>query len=230
MAGERILVFDPDANHSNAVCANLRAAGMVPAAAASVEHVLRAISSTPPALLLLEWSLPGLDGARLIDGVRRRRIDPGLRVLIVSALASETDIVAGLDAGADDYLTKPYSSRELVARINVLLRGRRLGGVRDRLEVGALLLDSSAGRVVVGERTLRLPAVQLRLLAHLMTHRDRALRRAQLLATVWGQESGIDERTVDVNMRRLRRALAPVGVQHYIQTIRGIGYRLSTIR
>jgi two-component system phosphate regulon response regulator PhoB len=228
MAGESILVFDADAGCRATALACLNDAGYRAAAAESAHDLTAQAAAARHELLLIDWNLPGVAGRELIDAVRRRQGDPQLRILILSDLASESDVVAGLEVGADDYLTKPCSSRELVARVNVLLRGRRRREGQDRLRVGSLVLDEADGRVYVGDQVLSMRGAQLRLLAYFMTHRERALHRAHLLDAVWGQAAGVDERTVDVNVRRLRHALASSGLDHYVQTVRGVGYRLST--
>jgi two-component system phosphate regulon response regulator PhoB len=230
MAGENILVFDADPGCRGAALTSLTAAGFHAVGTDSAGDLAVEVAAARPELVVIEWHAPGVGGMELIDAVRRKQADPDLRVLIVSQLGSENDIVAGLEVGADDYLPKPYASRELVARVNALLRGRRNRDEQDRLRIGSLLLDRSDNRVYVGDTPLTLCGAQLRLLTYLMLHRERALRRAHLLDSIWGQTAGVDERTVDVNIRRLRSALAVFGIDYYVQTIRGLGYRLSTRR
>jgi two-component system phosphate regulon response regulator PhoB len=227
MAGESILIFDADPSCRAAALACLSDAGYRAAATASMHELSQQAAAARHELLLIDWDLPGVAGTDLIDSVRRWQGDPELRLMILSRLASESDVVTGLEVGADDYLTKPYSSRELLARVGVLLRGRRHRERHDQLRVGALLLDQTDGRAYVGDQVVAMRGAQLRLLAYLMTHRERALQRAHLLEAIWGQAAGVDERTVDVNVRRLRQVLAGVGLDHYVQTVREVGYRLS---
>lgn len=185
------------------------------------------LASAPPDLLIIDWDLPGDSGLEFLRDAREDRVPGALRVLVNSALARESDVVRALEVGADDYLIKPCSMRELVARVKALLRARRGAAALERLEVGALTLDLADRRAYVGGKAVALHGAQFRLLAHFMAHSDRALLRSQLLEPVWGRSAQVDERTVDVNVRRLRQALAGVGLAHYVQTVRGIGYRLS---
>jgi two-component system phosphate regulon response regulator PhoB len=150
-----------------------------------------------------------------------------MRLIILSALSAEQDVVTGLNLGADDYIAKPFSLREVVARVSVILRARRGEQQRAALTCDELVLDAETNRVTARGRPLNLRGVEYRLLEFLMTHQGRTFNRNQLLAQVWGDDCEVDERTVDVNVQRLRKILTQPGYEAYIQTVRGFGYRFA---
>jgi two-component system phosphate regulon response regulator PhoB len=171
--------------------------------------------------------MPGFAGLELIQGVRRARTPNTMRLIILSALSAEQDVVTGLNLGADDYIAKPFSLREVVARVSVILRARRGEQQRAALTCDELVLDAETNRVTARGRPLNLRGVEYRLLEFLMTHQGRTFNRNQLLAQVWGDDCEVDERTVDVNVQRLRKILTQPGYEAYIQTVRGFGYRFA---
>jgi two-component system phosphate regulon response regulator PhoB len=171
--------------------------------------------------------VPGFAALEVIQGVRRARAPQSIRLIILSALAGEEHVVTGLNLGADDYITKPFSSREVVARICVLLRRQLYQSSRVALECDDLVLDAATNRVTAQGRLMNLRGVEYRLLEFLMSHRGRTFNRTQLLSRVWGGDCEVDERTVDVNVQRLRKILSEGGYEAYIQTVRGFGYRFA---
>ena len=179
-----------------------------------------------PDLVLLDWMLPDLSGLELARALRRDQATRDLPIIMLTARAAEDDKVMGLESGADDYLTKPFSARELVARIQALLR-RAAGADGEALAVGGLKLDPASHRVSAEGAEVTLGPTEYRLLKFFMSQPERVFSRAQVLDRVWGGNVYIEERTVDVHIRRLRKALAPHGCDAYIQTVRGSGYRFS---
>ena len=179
-----------------------------------------------PDLVLLDWMLPDLSGLEFARSLRREDATRELPIIMLTARAAEDDKVLGLESGADDYLTKPFSARELVARIQALLR-RAAGAEGDSLTVGNLKLDPASHRVSAEGTEVTLGPTEYRLLKFFMSQPERVFSRAQVLDRVWGGNVYIEERTVDVHIRRLRKALEPHGCDAYIQTVRGSGYRFS---
>jgi len=196
--------------------------------AADVEQARALLARRRPDLILLDWMLPGMSG---IDYARRLRGDPGTRgipVIMLTARGEESDKVKGLDSGADDYLTKPFSTRELMARIRALLRRTLREDEQTVVSVDGLVLDTATFRVTANEREVEISPTEFRLLHFFITHPERVHTRSQLLDQVWGQNVYVEERTVDVHIRRLRKTLEPFGYDRYIQTVRSVGYRFST--
>ena len=223
----QILVVEDEAAIAELISLNLRHAGYEVTIAANAEQAQVAVDGVLPDLVLLDWMLPGQSGLSL---ARRWRADARTRelpVIMLTARADEADKVSGLDAGADDYLTKPFSTHELMARIRAVLRRKAPEALDSAVEVGALKLDPSTRRVTRGEVELKLGPTEFRLLHFLMAHPERVHSRAQLLDRVWGDHVFIEERTVDVHVKRLREALGRGGVAHMIETVRGAGYRLT---
>ncbi|MFN0305002.1 MAG: phosphate regulon transcriptional regulator PhoB [Burkholderiales bacterium] len=186
-----------------------------------------AIDSVLPDLVILDWMLPGESG---IHFARKLRSDPrtkALPIIILTAKAEELDKVLGLESGADDYITKPFSPRELIARVNALLRRRAPELAGERLELGTIVLDTARHDVRVNGNVVALGATEFKLLRFLMAHPKRVFSRGQLLDQVWGDHAYIEERTVDVHILRLRKALAAHGVEHFVETVRGVGYRMT---
>ncbi|MGV6826898.1 MAG: phosphate regulon transcriptional regulator PhoB [bacterium] len=191
--------------------------------AMTVEDGWNAIETHSPNLVLLDWMLPDSSG---IDLLRRiRKTHPELPVIMVTAKTQEHERIQGLDVGADDYVTKPFSVKELLARIRALLRRTKPG--TDVIQVGDLVLDSASYRVTVNNSPLELAPTEFRLLHFLMSNSERAFSRGQLLDQVWGTNVYVEERTVDVHVRRLRKHLEPHGLKQLIQTVHGHGYRFS---
>jgi two-component system phosphate regulon response regulator PhoB len=180
-----------------------------------------------PDLALVDWMLPDMSGLELTRLLKRDADNDDLAIIMLTARADEFDKVAGLESGADDYITKPFSPRELVARIQAVLR-RSGVGEGETIRAGVLELDAAGHRVMANGREVRLGPTEYRLINFLITHPDRVYSRTQLLDRVWGANVYVEERTVDVHVRRLRKALAEEDADNYIQTVRGAGYRFST--
>lgn len=196
--------------------------------AVDAEEAQAKLAAYPPDLILLDWMLPGLSG---IDFARRLKRDPDTRelpIIMLTARSEEASKVQGLNIGADDYVTKPFSPRELVARVRAVLRRSLPMGVTGTLEIGELRLDPDSHRVSAGNRSVDMGPTEFRLLHFFMTHPERVYTRSQLIEFVWGSNVYVEERTVDVHIRRLRRVLEPSGHDRLVQTVRGSGYRLST--
>ena len=222
-----ILLVEDEAAIQELIAANLTRAGHHVVRTPDAETALRLLRDALPDLVLLDWMLPGMSG---IDLARRLRADERTRtipIIMLTARGEEQDKVLGLEIGADDYITKPFSPRELVARIKAVLRRRSPQVTEDAVEVGGLRLDPATHRVMAGELAISLGPTEFRLLHFLMTHPERVHSRPQLLDQVWGDHVFVEERTVDVHIRRLRSALEPSGHDALIQTVRGSGYRLS---
>ncbi|MEY2854496.1 MAG: hypothetical protein RL030_1628 [Pseudomonadota bacterium] len=181
-----------------------------------------------PDLLLVDWMLPDMSGLELTRLIKRESATRDLPVILLTARAAEGDKVAGLDGGADDYVTKPFSPRELLSRINAVLRRSGAGATDEKFELGGLTLDRSSHRVSAGEKEVALGPTEYRMLEFFMTHPERVYTREQLLDRVWGGNVYVEERTIDVHIRRLRKALEDVALDHRVQTVRGSGYRFSS--
>jgi two-component system phosphate regulon response regulator PhoB len=225
----RILVVEDEAAIAELVSLNLRHAGYEVTIAATSDQARAAVDAALPDLVLLDWMLPGQSGLALAKQWRADARTRGLPVIMLTARADEGDRVAGLDAGADDYLAKPFSTNELMARIRAVLRRKAPEALNDAVEVGRLRLDPSTRRVSADGREVKIGPTEFRLLHFLMTHPERVHSRAQLLDRVWGDHVFIEERTVDVHVKRLREALAPVQCAQMIETSRGAGYRLAQV-
>jgi two-component system, OmpR family, phosphate regulon response regulator PhoB len=224
---KQILIVDRDVAAVEPLRQRLGEAGFVVRAITDGAAALSAVAERPPHLVIIDWNMPGLAALEVIQGVRRARTPQAVRLIILSALSGEQDVVTGLNLGADDYIAKPFSLREVVARVSVLLRTHPHDVQHVALSCDELVLDSSTNRVTAHGRLLNLRGVEYRLLEFLMSHRGRTFNRTQLLAQVWGDDSEVDERTVDVNVQRLRKILTEPGYEAYIQTVRGFGYRFA---
>ena len=197
--------------------------------AGDVEEAHNAMSTMTPDLILLDWMLPGISG---VDFARRLKRDPktsAIPIIMLTARGSENDKVKGLDTGADDFITKPFSTRELLARVRAVIRRSSQTGDQDVIEIGTIKLDTQTHRVLANNRTVELSPTEFRLLQFFITHPERVYSRNQLLDSVWGNHAYIEERTVDVHIRRLRKLLEPYGCEAYIQTVRSVGYRFSVL-
>ena len=183
-----------------------------------------------PDAVLLDWMLPGGSGLELLRRLKRGDTTRDLPVIMLTARTAEENVVQGLDIGADDYITKPFAPRELIARIRALIRRAGGGPANERMQVGELVLDGEGKRVLVGEESVDMGPTEFRLLQFFMSHPERAYTRGQLLDQVWGANVYVEERTIDVHIRRLRKALqSPWGdYSNLIQTVRGTGYRFSS--
>ena len=226
MAAPRILLVEDEAPIRQMLVFNLSRAGFDVAEAADCATARRLIADTRPDLLLVDWMLPDSSGLELTRALRREDANRELPIILLTAKAEEQNKISGLDSGADDYITKPFSPKELIARINALLR-RSTPADDEPLEAGQLRLDAASHRVTADGKEIRLGPTEYRLLKFLMQNPERVYSRGQLLDYVWGQNVYVEERTVDVHVRRLRQALESSGVDGLVQTVRGAGYRLS---
>lgn len=224
---KQILIVDRDVAAVEPFRRELADAGFIVRAVTDSAAAMVSVAERPPHLVIIDWNMPGFKALEVIQGVRRTRVPEAVRLIIISALASEQDVVTGLDLGADDYIAKPYSLREAVARVVAVLRTRRIESQQETLRSGELVLDAATNRVSARGRVLNIHGVEYRLLEYLMSHQGRTFNRNQLLVHVWGDDSTVDERTVDVNVQRLRKMLAEPGYDIYIQTVRGYGYRFA---
>lgn len=222
-----ILVVEDEAAIQSLLEINLRRAGHEVILAADVESARRLVAAALPDLVLLDWMLPGMSGIDFARQLRRDARTRMLPIIMLTARAEERDKVEGLDVGADDYITKPFSPRELVARIKAVLRRHAPQVTEDVVELGGLRLDPVSHRVTADAADIALGPTEFRLLHFLMTHPERVYSRTQLLDQVWGDHVFVEERTVDVHVRRLRAALEMSGRDVLIQTVRGSGYRFS---
>jgi len=220
-----VLVVDPDPDVRQLLKLNLTRAGHVVGLCADAESALAALAAGVPDMLLLEWDLPGESGEALVRRLHAQARMRELAIIMVAQRAGEHDKILALESGADDYVTKPFNPRELLARMQAVLR-RRIPYVSvDAVQMAGLRLDPATQRVVAGTRAVALGAVEFRLLNFLMHHPERVHTRSQLLDMVWGRHAVLDERTVDAHVGRLRHALQPSGHQEHIETVRGTGYR-----
>jgi len=226
MAPRKVLVVEDEVAIRDMLAFNLGRAGFEVLPAASGTEARSSIADGYPDVVLMDWMLPDITGLELTRQLKR---DPDTReipVIMLTARAEEDDRVAGLEGGADDYITKPFSSRELLARINAVLR-RGSSSDDEVVSAGLLKLDAASHRVSVEGAEIALGPTEYRLLHFFMHHPDRVYSRAQLLDRVWGGNVYVEERTVDVHIRRLRKALALYGYDKLVQTVRGAGYRFS---
>lgn len=226
MAATILLVEDEPAIQE-LIAVNLTRAGHHVVRVADAESAQKVVREALPDLILLDWMLPGVPGIELARRLRADERTRAIPIIMLTARGEEQDKISGLDAGADDYVTKPFSPRELVARIKAVLRRRAPQTTEDPVALGGLRLDPTTHRVSAGEQALSLGPTEFRLLHFLMTHPERVHSRTQLLDQVWGDHVFVEERTVDVHIRRLRAALEPSGHERLVQTVRGSGYRFS---
>jgi two-component system phosphate regulon response regulator PhoB len=222
-----ILVVEDEPAIQELIAYNLKQAGHQPVRADSAEHALNLVRTALPDLVLLDWMLPGQSGIEFAKRMKSDKRTREIPIIMLTARAEEQDKLLGLETGADDYITKPFSPRELNARIKAVLRRRAPEMTDDTVEIGGLRIDPSSHRVAAGTTPVALGPTEFRLLHYLMTHTERVHSRVQLLDQVWGDHVFVEERTVDVHIRRLRKALEPTGHDNLIQTVRGSGYRLS---
>ena len=227
MSAKQILVVEDERPIREMIAFGLRRAGFEVREAADARSGRAEVANKLPDLLLVDWMLPDTSGLEFTRALKRDRETKELPVIMLTARAEEGDKVAGLEGGADDYITKPFSPRELLARINAVLRRTTPVEGTERIDVEGLVLDQSSQRVSSGEKTVALGPTEYRMLAFFMTHPERVYTREQLLDRVWGGNVYVEERTIDVHIRRLRKALEEYGYDRLIQTARGSGYRFS---
>lgn len=222
-----ILVVEDEPAIQELIACNLELAGHRALRAENAEQALDMLRSELPDLVVLDWMLPGMSGIDFARRLRAERRTHDVPMIMLTARADEQDKLLGLDTGADDYLTKPFSPRELNARVKAVLRRRAPQATDEAVEIDGLRLDPGARRVTVAGSTVALGPTEFRLLHFFMTHTDRVYGRGQLLDQVWGDHVFVEERTVDVHIRRLRKALEPTGHDRLIETVRSAGYRFS---
>jgi len=222
-----ILVVEDEPAIQELVSYNLEIAGHRALRADNAEEALEMVRSEMPDLVVLDWMLPGMSGIEFARRLRADKRTQAVPLIMLTARADESDKLTGLETGADDYLTKPFSPRELTARVKAVLRRRAPQATDDAIEVDGLQLDPASHRVTGNGQPLSLGPTEFRLLHFLMTHAERVYSRTQLLDQVWGDHVFVEERTVDVHIRRLRKALEASGHQRLIQTVRSAGYRFS---
>jgi two-component system phosphate regulon response regulator PhoB len=220
-----VLVVDDETAIRDMIQFALEKAGMAVQTASNAHEALVRINETRPDIILMDWMMPGVSGLELTRRLRKDVYTEDIPIIMLTAKVTEDDKVAGLEAGTDDYVIKPFSPRELLARIKAVTRRTSPADERGRLVVGVLALDTMSRRVLRDDEEVRLGPTEYRLLEFFMAHVGRAYSRSQILDNVWGTNAYLEERTVDVHIRRLRKALEPAGASHYLQTVRGHGYR-----
>ena len=227
MTAKQILIVEDERPIRELIAFGLKRAGFEVREAEDSRAARSAIADRRPDLMLVDWMLPDTSGLELTRALKRDRETRDLPIIMLTARAAEADKVSGLDGGADDYLTKPFSPRELLARVNALLRRASGPDAGESVVHGTLVLDRAGHRVSSADRPVPLGPTEYRLLEFFMLHPDRVYSREQLLDRVWGGNVYVEERTIDVHIRRLRKALEAFKSDQYIQTVRGAGYRFS---
>ncbi len=224
---DKILIVEDEAAIRDMLGYSLMKEGFSCDEAADIDQARASVETNRPSLILLDWMLPGMSG---IDYARRLRSVPETRdipIIMLTAKGEEADKVKALDSGADDYITKPFSTKELVARVKAVLRRYSADNEDGVIEVRGLLLDPDTYRVTANEQDLEISPTEFKLLHFFITHPERVYSRSQLLDHVWGENVYVEERTVDVHIRRLRKTLEPFEFDKFIQTVRSVGYRFS---
>ena len=227
MTSKQVLIVEDERPIREMIAFGLKRAGFDVREAEDCRSARAALADRRPDLLLVDWMLPDMSGLELTRAIKRDRETRELPIILLTARSEEGDKVAGLEGGADDYVTKPFSPRELLARINAVLRRSTVNASEERIQVEGLALDQASHRVLIGEETIGLGPTEYRMLEFFMTHPERVYSRDQLLDRIWGGNVYVEERTIDVHIRRLRKALEEFGYDRFIQTVRGAGYRFS---
>jgi len=223
-----LVVEDEDAIRSMLVMV-LEQAGFKAIAAADAQAASVALDGSVPDLIVLDWMLPGISGVECARRLKKEPVYQDIPIILLTARGEEEDKVRGLEVGADDYMTKPFSPKELVARIRAVLRRTSKMQGDGSITLGDLVLDSEQHRLSIGDKQLDVSPTEFRLMQFFMTHPDKVFNRTQLLDQVWGRSVYIEERTVDVHIRRLRKILGEYGREDLVQTVRGFGYRFSLL-
>ena len=229
MASNSVLLIEDEPDIREMLAFSLGRAGFVVREAESAEQALSMLEGRLPGLLIIDWMLPGMSGVELARRLRRDGATAEVPLIMLTARGEESDKLKSFDAGIDDYVTKPFSPRELVARVRALLRRSGLPE-SGKIAAGGIEVDTNRHRVTVDGAAVHVGPTEFRLIETLIRHPERAFDRAQLLDRVWGRNVYVEERTVDVHVLRLRKALAPFGMDQAIQTVRGVGYRFSVGR
>ena len=220
-----VLIVDDEKAIREMIIFALSSAGMKVRGAKSGKTALRKIYYKKPDILLLDWMMPGMSGPELARRLRKDPLTANIPIIMLTAKAAEDDKVTGLYSGADDYVVKPFSPRELIARISAILRRTTPGDHDGKIRTGPITMDMESKQVFFGKTAIHIGPTEYRLLEFFMTHTRRVFNRSQLLDHVWGTNVYLEERTVDVHIRRLRKILATADLDHYIQTVRSHGYR-----
>ena len=221
----RVLVVEDEPSIAELIAVNLRHNGFAPTVVYDGAAAQREVDAVLPDLILLDWMLPGESGASLARQWRKSDRTKTVPIIMLTARSDESDKIQGLDAGADDYITKPFSTQELLARIRALMRRRAPETIKDSVQIAELALDAGTYRVTFRTRELKIGPTEFKLLHYLMKHAERVHSRSTLLDKVWGDHVFIEERTVDVHVKRLRESLGEAGSM--VETVRGAGYRLT---
>ena len=227
MTSKTVLIVDDEAAIREMIAVALQMAGYRCLQAENAQSAHAIVVDHQPDIILLDWMMPDVSGIELARRLKRETAYADIPIIMLTARSEEDNKIQGLEAGADDYITKPFSPRELIARLKAVLRRTATAGIDEPIEVEGLRLDPSSHRVSSGETELEFGPTEFRLLQFFMTHPERAYTRSQLLDQVWGGNVYVEERTVDVHIRRLRLALGAQH-EHLVQTVRGTGYRFST--
>lgn len=227
MTSKTVLIVDDEAAIREMIAVALQMAGYRCLEAENAQSAHAIVVDHQPDIILLDWMMPDVSGIELARRLKRETAYADIPIIMLTARSEEDNKIQGLEAGADDYITKPFSPRELIARLKAVLRRTATAGIDEPIEVEGLRLDPSSHRVSSGETELEFGPTEFRLLQFFMTHPERAYTRSQLLDQVWGGNVYVEERTVDVHIRRLRLALGAQH-EHLVQTVRGTGYRFST--
>ena len=229
MSSFNILVVEDEDAIREMLMMVLDQAGFMPIAAADAEDAQKSLDDNLPDLILLDWMLPGISGVEWARRLKKEPIYRDIPIILLTARGEEEDKVRGLEIGADDYVSKPFSPKELVARIRAVLR--RSGKIQGQAQItlGDLMLDTEQHRLSIGDKQLEVSPTEFRLMHFFMTHPDKVYSRTQLLDQVWGRSVYIEERTIDVHIRRLRKILEEYGREDLVQTVRGFGYRFSLV-
>lgn len=228
MPKHTILVVDDEAAIRTMLCVALEAADYNVLQAENAQQAHAVIIDRRPDLVLLDWMMPGTSGLELLRRLKRDELTAKIPVIMLTARAEEDSKISGLDAGADDYIPKPFSPRELISRVKAVLRRVGREELALPIAVDELLFDPLGHRVSISGQSINLGPTEYRLLQFFLTHQERVYTRDQILDYVWGGNVYLDERTVDVHIRRLRKAISVAGHDNYVQTVRGAGYRFST--
>ncbi|MEK6789058.1 MAG: phosphate regulon transcriptional regulator PhoB [Pseudomonadota bacterium] len=228
MKNERILIVDDEAAIREMISIALDLAGFDCIEAEDALQAHHLVVDERPALILLDWMLPGMTGIELARRLKRDENTSEIPIIMLTARGEEDNKIQGLDAGADDYITKPFSTRELISRIKAVLRRSSALNQEKSIEVEGLKLDPVSHRITAHDKPVEMGPTEYRLLAFFMSHPERAYTRTQMLDQVWGGNVYVEDRTIDVHIRRLRKALEPFNFDRFIQTVRGTGYRFST--
>ena len=227
MTGKTVLIVDDEAAIREMIAVALQMAGYRCLEADNAQNAHAIVVDHQPDIILLDWMMPDVSGIELARRLKRETAYADIPIIMLTARSEEDNKIQGLEAGADDYITKPFSPRELIARLKAVLRRTATAGIDEPIEIEGLRLDPGSHRVSSGDTELEFGPTEFRLLQFFMTHPERAYTRSQLLDHVWGGNVYVEERTVDVHIRRLRLALGTQH-EHLVQSVRGTGYRFST--